>query len=498
MTLNIKLGMKAKIEKLFTERKVKEVSFDSKTVSAGAAFFAMRGARFNGNDFIDEALRKNAGIVFTDDARKDDAKTIFFLEDIRLGLALAASILYPGIPENLIAVTGTNGKSSVVSYVRQILSLLGVKSASMGTLGVTANVPIPDELIIKSKNLTTNDPVNFRKILSTLNKLDIQNIAFEASSHGLHQKRLGDIKAKSAAFVSFSQDHLDYHGTMENYLNSKLKLFSENLSQDGEVVIHSEIMYFNLIKKFLNDKKISYTGVGQSGNIKVTANKNSLAFQEIDFRFLNKDYRFRTNIIGSFQAINILIAAKLIYNIKLNGVSFSDIVKTLPKLEAVQGRLQRVTKPCDDYQVFIDYAHTPDALKHSLNELKNLKPKNSRLHIVFGCGGNRDSSKRPIMGQVAATIADKVIITDDNPRFEDPEAIRQAIKVGAERAKIIKDRKEAIIETVNDLKSGDLLLIAGKGHENYQIIGDKVKHFSDFEVASEALKNRKNNNITND
>ena len=179
-------------------------------------------------------------------------------------------------------------------------------------------------------------------------------------------------------------------------------------------------------------------------------------------------------------------------------MSFSDIVKTLPKLEAVQGRLQRVTKPCDDYQVFIDYAHTPDALKHSLNELKNLKPKNSRLHIVFGCGGNRDSSKRPIMGQVAATIADKVIITDDNPRFEDPEAIRQAIKVGAERAKIIKDRKEAIIETVNDLKSGDLLLIAGKGHENYQIIGDKVKHFSDFEVASEALKNRKNNNITND
>ncbi len=273
---------------------------------------------------------------------------------------------------------------------------------------------------------------------------------------------------------------------MENYLQVKLGLFRDNLEKGGEVVINSEILFFDSIKKFLEGYSIRYFSVGKSGDINVISCKGNIVGQEIAFEYLQKKYRFSTSIIGSFQAINILIAAKLVYNLN---IGFDDIVKVLPKLKAVCGRLQRITEPKADFQVFVDYAHTPDALSQSLSELKKIKPESGKLYVIFGCGGDRDALKRPIMGKIATDIADYVVITDDNPRTEDATKIRNEIAVGAANSTEIADRKEAIVSTIGKLKKGDILLIAGKGHEDYQIIGNNINKFSDIEIATWAFKN---------
>ena len=480
--------MKLKLQKLFVEKNIKAISFDSRNVNPGDAFFAIRGENCDGNNFIQEALKKDASLVFTDDKSYTfNTEKVICIENVRMSLAIAAEILYPKKPTNIIAVTGTNGKSSVVSYVHQILSLLGKTSACIGTLGLESNAKlIGDFNNIEKSSQTTSDPVSFRKILNILQKSGVENVAFEASSHGIDQKRLGDIQVKSAAFTSFSQDHLEYHKTMENYLRAKLRLFSDNLVDGGEAVINSEILFFDSIKKFLEEHSIQYFTVGRGGNINVIDCAGSVVGQEISFEFLQKKYNFSTSIIGSFQATNILIAAKLVYNL---GFIFDDIIRVLPKLEAVRGRLQRITEPNSDFQVFVDYAHTPDALMQSLSELKKIKTEAGKLWVVFGCGGDRDALKRPIMGKIATDIADYVVITDDNPRTEDATKIRNEIAFGAANSTEIADRKEAITSTIEKLESGDILLVAGKGHEDYQIIGHEIKEFSDIAIATKMLKN---------
>ncbi len=480
--------MKLKLQKLFAEKKIKGISFDSRNVKPGDAFFAIRGEDRDGNEFIEDALKKGASLVFTDKSVVFNSDKIICIEDARICVAIAAGILYPKLPSNVIAVTGTNGKSSVVSYVHQILSLLGKTSACVGSLGLESNTKLVGDFnSIEISRQNTTDPIGFRRLLHMLEESGIENVAFEASSHGLNQKRLGDIQVKSAAFTSFSQDHLEYHKTMENYLQVKLRLFSDNLEKGGEVVINSEILFFDSIKKFLEQQKIQYFTVGKNGDINVIRCNGSLIGQEISFEFLQEKYTFYTSIIGSFQATNMLIAAKLAYNL---GIGFDDIVKILPKLKAVRGRLQRITEPDSDFQVFVDYAHTPDALKQSLSELKKIKPIAGKLWVVFGCGGDRDALKRPIMGKIATDIADYVVITDDNPRTEDATKIRNEIALGAMSGiDIIGDRKKAIVSTIGKLELGDILLIAGKGHENYQVIGHHVNKFSDIEIAAQAVKN---------
>lgn len=477
--------MRLKIEELFREGNVTGVSFDSRNVKSGDAFFAITGDSFDGNEYIDDALSRGASFVFTDNPSKK-GKNIEYIADIRMGLAIAAGVVFQKVPKNLVAVTGTNGKSSVVSYVYQILAKLEKTSACIGTLGVESTEKISDEsLNNKSSVLTTADPITFRKILSSLNDAGVHNVAFEASSHGLFQRRLGDVKVKSAAFTSFSQDHLEYHQTMDGYLQAKLILFTENLVNGGEAIINSEIMFFDFIKNFLQEKNISFCTVGSNGDVKIKRNRRSLEGQNICFEYRGKKYEFETNIIGSFQAINLLIAAKLVSNL---GIEFDKTIEILPKIEAVPGRLQRITNIDSEYQVFVDYAHTPDALQKSLEELKKLKKKTGDLYIVFGCGGDRDTLKRPIMGKIASEIADKVIITDDNPRTEDPRKIRGQIAESAVEAEEIADRKSAIIDTIAKLRKDDILLIAGKGHEDYQIIGKERFKFSDIEIAKKAVR----------
>ena len=475
--------MRLKLQEILLEYDVKGVTFDSRNIKAGDAFFAIKGEKFDGNDYIEAAFKQGAVVIFTDNPSKQCDKVIY-VEDIRMSLALVAGMLYPHLPKNIIAITGTNGKSSVVSYVHQILVLLGKKSSVMGTLGLESTEKLPLGCANKSVALTTADPVTLRRNLQMLAEIGIENVAFEASSHGLVQRRLGDIKVSGAAFTSFSQDHLEYHQTMQSYLHAKLTLFTENLAAGAEVVINSDMMFFDFIKQFLIERGVTYSTVGLHGDLKIKKCIQSIIGQEVICELMQNKYHFNSDIIGSFQATNLLIAAKLVYNM---GVDFDKIMDIMPKLQAVSGRLQRATDLHLEYQVFVDYAHTPDALEKSLTELKKIKEKAGKLYVVFGCGGDRDRKKRSIMGKIASEIADYVIITDDNPRTENAAQIRAEIADGAVQAEEIGDRKIAIIETMKRLQKGDILLIAGKGHEDYQIIGEEIIQFSDIELARSAL-----------
>ncbi len=535
---------KSDLRKILSENKVKGISIDSRKIKQNDVFFAIRGENFDGNQYIDTALKKGASLVFTDNLSKATQNSrIIFTQDIRTTLSFVAEILYPISFENIIAVTGTNGKSSVVSYVYQILALLGKNAAMIGTLGVESTEAIESAKVIEPKegvsstesaeckdsvflnknssganssdinfsltnnNLTTPDIVTLHKTLHILSKMKVENIAFEASSHGLLQKRLGQIKVKTAAFTSFSRDHLDYHHTMEDYLKAKLILFTDHLLPGSEVVINSDMMYFDLVKEFLIKENISYSCVGLEKNkvgsnlrgadadekdIKIIKNQQSITGQDVFCKFAEKEYNFNTNIIGSFQANNLLIAAKLVHNLAIKSVDFTSIINILHKIKPVTGRLQRITKPNADFQIFVDYAHTPDALEKSLQELQILKQAPGRLYVIFGCGGDRDSSKRPIMGQIAAKNSDYVIVTDDNPRNEDAVKIRNNIIAGIKKSdsnsyQEIGDRREAIINIISKLRENDILLIAGKGHENYQIIGNDKIEFSDIKIAEDAI-----------
>lgn len=481
--------MKHKLQQILKKYEVKNIIFDSRTVNQESAFFAIKGYNNDGNEYIDQALEKGAKVVFSDnpDCQKN---RVYFLKNIRLNLALAAGIIYPELPKQLIAVTGTNGKSSIVSYVHQILSYLQIDNLVLGTIGIESTKNIPEVNMIADNigrsNLTTMDPVNFRKLLHIVAENKVDYAAFEASSHGLHQRRLGDIKVTSAAFSSFSQDHLEYHKTMEEYLKAKLILFSENLADKGEAVVNSDMMFFDQVQQFFNDKGIKYCSVGKKGDISFDIVNSSLEGQLVKFKFLNKEYEFETDIIGSFQVINILIAARLVNNL---GIKFDKIINILPNLRNVKGRLQRVTSIKDKYQIFVDYAHTPDALEKTLMQLNDLKQQKAKLYVVFGCGGDRDKTKRLPMGQISSKIADYVIVTDDNPRTEDANHIREDIIAGCENNyENIADREKAINYAINKLNQGDILLVAGKGHEDYQIIGKEIKDFSDIEVIENAIK----------
>lgn len=479
------------INHCFQQCNINNITYDSRNVQKGDAFFAIKGIHLDGNDYIQDALDKGASLVFTSNPLlKNVDKKIHYVDDAQEALGIAASILYPSKPAHIIAVTGTNGKTSVASYVKQIITKLGKSCASIGTLGIEidGNVNVQNKInkiYNKELHMTSIDVISFYKILNLLTCNGIDYLVFEASSHGLDQNRIGDIKVQSAAFISFSQDHLDYHKTMEQYLSAKLKLFSKHLNNNGEAVIYSEIDNLNKIKKLCNDASIKIFTVGKNGNIKIDKIEQNITCQNVNFTYHGKKYEFDTNIIGSFQAVNLLIAARLVQNMKFD---FDQVIKILPKIYAVSGRLERVTNIDHPYHIFVDYSHTPDALKNTLLELANLKQKNGNLYVIFGCGGERDKSKRAMMGKIATSITDYVVITDDNPRNENPALIRQDILHGAKNTAIeIADRKSAITKTMANLKSNDILLISGKGHEDYQIYGNTKKYFSDVAVVREFL-----------
>lgn len=402
-------------------------------------------------------------------------------ENPRLGLSQLAKAYYKHQPSTLVAVTGTNGKSSVVSLIRQLWHLLGHKSASFGTVGLEIDDSYYPDSLQKVPSLTTYDSLSFFKLLSDLTASDINHVVFEASSHGLDQYRIHGSNLTAAGFTNFTQDHLDYHKDMASYLQAKLKLFKEILPNDQSAILNANSPYFTQIKNQISNPIFSY-GTDSKADIHATNVEVSGTKIIFDLHYQKQTFHSITlNLAGEFQLENTLCA---IATLMSNGTPLESIIPLLPLLKSVSGRMELIGSTETGADVYVDYAHTPDALERALKSLRSHTEQ--QVWVMFGCGGDRDNSKRPIMGKIAEQFADQVIITDDNPRTEDPRAIRKQI-IGDFSFKEIADRKQAIVYCVAHLEKGDSLLIAGKGHETGQIIGNTTYPFSDQQQAKAAL-----------
>ncbi|MEK9674053.1 MAG: UDP-N-acetylmuramoyl-L-alanyl-D-glutamate--2,6-diaminopimelate ligase [Candidatus Pelagibacter ubique] len=464
------------------------ISFNTRSLKKNNIFFAIKGNSIDGNKFISKAIEKGSKIIVTEQKIKNFRNGILFIrtKNIRKLLAEVSFKIYNEIPKNLVAVTGTNGKSSVSEFYLQIMKLNKKKVASIGTLGV------------KSKNInlnlfnTTTDPINLGQILQKLKKEKVENVIMEASSHGLKQYRLDGLNFKSGIFTNLSQDHLDYHKNLKNYLKAKLYLFENLIEKKGNIITDKNIPQYKTIKKISLRKKLKLSAINEKkNNFEILSHRYDNENQRIKFKHKNLIKEINLNLIGKIQIKNILMAAMAAQKSNLN---FENILKVLPKLKPVEGRLEKIGKIKNNSIVILDYAHTPDALKVCLLNIKEQFP-DKKLNLLFGCGGNRDQNKRMKMGKIASIYADNIYLTDDNPRYENPVNIRKDIKKGINAKKIteISNREMAISEAIKNLKSGDILLVAGKGHENTQEIGKKKIKFSDrIKILKEINKKNKN------
>ncbi len=459
------------------------ISFNSNQVKKNYIFFAIKGDKADGNNYISSAIKKGAKIVITEKKINGFKDGILFFQtnNVRKLLAEISFKIYRNFPQKLIAVTGTNGKSSVADFFYQILNLNNKKVASIGTLGVKSN-----NFKLNLSN-TTIDPIKLSKILNILGKKKINYIIMEASSHGLKQNRLDGLLFDIGIFTNLSHDHLDYHKNLANYLDAKLYLFEKLIKKRGHIITDQEIPEFQKIKNISYKKKINLNSLSDKKNkFELLSHKFHRESQIIDIRYNNSIDRIKINLIGKFQVKNILMA---IIAANRSNINLKKIFKVIPKLKSVKGRLEKVGYIKNRSKVILDYAHTPEALKTSLLSLKEQFP-NKQISIVFGCGGNRDKNKRAKMGKIADILTDNIYLTDDNPRFENPNKIRNDIKKGIKRKKIfeIPNRGKAILKAIKQLKIGEILLVAGKGHENIQELKNKKIFFSDKKQILSAIK----------
>ena len=462
-------------------------AIDNRKVAPGTVFGAFKGARFNGEDFIASAVEAGAvAVVARPEAQVDGAVHIADHEPRRTFAKLAAQFFTP-VPETIVAVTGTNGKTSCVEMTRQIWRMCGERAASIGTLGVTT----PDESV--STGLTTPDIVTFLSNMSGLAREGVTRVAYEASSHGLSQFRNEGLRVRAGAFTNFSRDHLDYHGSMENYFQAKMRLFQEVVEDGGTaIVVVSDAPNDWTHKATEHALKggLNLLTVGAGGEfLKLTSREATQLGQTLEIEHDGESRTVKLPLIGAYQAENALTAAGLAL---ATGADTGAVFDALGRLQPVRGRLERAVITSGGAPVYIDYAHTPDALEAAIAALRPHVDERAggRLIVVFGAGGDRDQGKRAQMGQVASAAADLVIVTDDNPRGEDPAAIRAQVMEGAgDSARETGDRREAIAAAIAEANSADVILIAGKGHEQGQIIGSgdtmRILPFDDVEVARE-------------
>ncbi len=454
---------------------------DSRMVEPGYLFAALEGAAADGRAFIPDALAKGAlGVLTYTGTPRDRASEIWLAHDQpRRAYAQLAARLHAPQPEKIAAVTGTNGKSSVAEFTRQILAHAGVKAASLGTLGVIG----PDGR--DGGSLTTPDPVDLHKTLSRLAGNGISHVALEASSHGLDQFRLDGVQLSAAAFTNLSRDHLDYHPDMETYFAAKARLFMELLSHGGTTVLNADDARGQSLIEACRARGQAVISYGWKGeDIRLGLAHPSAHGQTLSLSIDGDEAEITLPLIGDFQASNALCALGLARAI--SDITVADELAALENLTGAPGRLERAAQLANGAAIYVDYAHTPDALQTVLTALR---PHTSRrLAVVFGCGGDRDAGKRPQMGEIAARLADQVIVTDDNPRTEDAADIRRQIMDFCPDATEIADRETAIFEAVSQLKTGDLLVLAGKGHEQGQIVGTDVLPFDDAEASRRAAK----------
>ena len=451
------------------------VTADSRKVQPGFAFFAIPGSKVDGAMFIRQAAAAGATVILGEGPRPPDLTlTAFYLRvpDARRALFKAATYLYPRQPETIVAVTGTAGKTSVAEFTRQIFARLGKPSASLGTLGFIG----PDGPDYGS--LTTPDPVTLHQRLDAIARAGITHLAMEASSHGLDQFRLDGVTLKAAAFTNLGRDHLDYHPDMESYFAAKLRLFEVLLPKGLPAIVNLDGDRGAEAAVAAGFAGRAVFTIGRRGqDITLLERKVEGFGQRLKLAHKGKSQSILLPLIGEFQVQNALVAAGFALAL---GEKPKAVFGALEHLKGVPGRLEQVGMH-HGAPVVVDYAHKPDALAHALSALR--PAVTGKLIVIFGCGGDRDAGKRPIMGRIAAEKADLVIVTDDNPRSEDPAAIRKAVRDAAPDAIEIGDRAEAIREGVRHLSAGDALLIAGKGHETGQIIGSETLPFSDHEVA---------------
>jgi len=451
---------------------------DSRAVKPGFLFVAVPGTRADGLTFLPQALAAGAVAVMAErEAEVPEGVAFIVVPNARRALALAAARFYVRQPQTIAAVTGTSGKTSVAAFTRQIWAALGHRAASIGTVGVVT----PTREVYGS--LTTPDPIDLHRMLAELAGEGITHLALEASSHGLDQHRLDGVRVAAGGFTNLSRDHLDYHPSLEAYLAAKLILFERLIVDGGAAVVSADHEPSAAVIAAARQRGLRLVTVGRNGDDLRLVDAVVDGFsQTLTVRHGGNDRRIRLPLVGAFQVENALVAAGLVI---ATGGAPGDALAALEGLKGAKGRLELVGQK-HGAPIFVDYAHKPDALAKALDALRPYAKR--RLVVVFGAGGDRDTGKRPLMGAIAAGKADRVFITDDNPRSEDPAAIRRAIRAAAPGAIEIADRRAAITQAVGDLQAGDVLLIAGKGHESGQIVGDKVLPFSDHEAVAAALK----------
>jgi len=457
------------------DREITGLTADSRVVETGFLFAALPGTKTDGRDFIDAALANGAAVILAPEGTKPPRNDVALVTspDPRAALAHLAAAFYGDQPETIAAVTGTNGKTSVAHFTRQIWSLLGRQAVSMGTLGLQ----MPDGSI--KPTLTTPDPVALHADLAELARNGASHVVMEVSSHGLDQRRTDGVKLRAAGFTNLSRDHLDYHDTVENYLAAKTRLFADLLPADSTAVLNADIPEFDALSAAFSGQIFSY---GRNGvDLKLVDAMPTPHGTHISLEAFGADHEIDLPLAGVFQTYNVLCAAGLAIAC---GRDSADVIACLSRLQGVPGRLE-FAGTVNGAGVYIDYAHTPDALE---NVLTAIRPHTSaRLSVVFGCGGDRDRGKRPMMGRTAIEHADITIVTDDNPRSEVASAIRQGIMAAAPGAQEIGDRATAIGDAVAQLAAGDILIVAGKGHETGQIVGDEIHPFDDLVVARDAI-----------
>jgi len=465
------------------DRDIAGITADSRKVEPGFLFVAIPGTAHDGRTFTSDAIKRGATAILMprDSGDLPTGVSVLQASDVRIAISSIAARFYPKQPETIVAITGTSGKTSTAQFTREIWQTVGHKSASIGTLGLITK----DEA--RYGSLTTPDAITLHSLLNEVTHKGVTHLAMEASSHGLSMNRLDHVHMKAAAFTNLSRDHLDFHGTMENYLQTKQRLFSDVLPHGGAAVLNADSAEYEKFAQIVTSRGQKIISYGQKGKditlLDVTPDSSG---QLLNVNLFGKPQNIRLPVIGKFQAWNGLCALGLAIAC---GDDQSRAAEALGKVSGVPGRMQLVGQTKNGAAVFVDYAHKPDALENVLTAIRPhvAAHQGAKLGVVFGCGGNRDRGKRPIMGEIAGRLADWAIVTDDNPRNEDPASIRREILTGRPGLREIGDRAKAIASGIEQLQKDDILIIAGKGHESGQIVGDKTLPFDDADVARQVL-----------
>ncbi|MEZ5826031.1 MAG: UDP-N-acetylmuramoyl-L-alanyl-D-glutamate--2,6-diaminopimelate ligase [Geminicoccaceae bacterium] len=464
------------------ETEIAGLCFDTRKVRAGDLFAAISGSQADGHIFIPDAIAGGAAAILGGPTARNFASAVPVVidENPRLRLSLMAARMAPGQPRVTVGVTGTNGKTSVASFTRQIWDRLGMRAASLGTLGVEGEGRWPQT------QLTTPDPVLLHRLCSQMATAGVDHLALEASSHGLDQFRLDAISFAAAAFTNISRDHFDYHGSYEAYLEAKSRLFAELLPADGTAVLNADVPEFDGLRSIVERRGIRLVDYGfEAKRYRIVDIHPGATGQHIELEIDGRRHVVETPLVGRFQASNMLAALGLAV---AGEAPLEAAIEQLGSLRPAPGRMEHVVTHPGGAPAFVDYAHTPDALEKALAALR--PHTKGRLHVVFGCGGDRDVGKRPIMGEVACRLADRVYVTDDNPRSENPSAIRGEILAATTAAKTVEigDRAEAIRVAFEALEPGDVLVVAGKGHESGQLVAGQLLPFDDAVELRKALR----------